>query len=107
MCFPIMKWDTAKNKFKKVSGWCVIALQHYFISRLEFKRSFDLAYTTEIECIIWHVYVCTENFFFALVILLIQFFSFTDVNSKILCEIILDSVPSLCSIIFATLITTP
>lgn len=28
MCFPIMKWNTAKNTFKKVSGWSPSAVQH-------------------------------------------------------------------------------
>lgn len=30
MCFPIMKWNTAKNEFKKVPGWCPSAEQHSF-----------------------------------------------------------------------------
>lgn len=51
MCFPIMKWYTAKNKFKKVPGLSPTAVQHSFNLLSGFKHSFGLTYASQLEFI--------------------------------------------------------
>lgn len=46
MCFPIMKWNTTKNKFKKVSGWSR-TVHHSFNLQSGVKHNYSLAYETQ------------------------------------------------------------